>query len=69
MLRRGKASKQRCFQLVQVLFEGCFRQQRSSNDDVNVPPGRLPPMAVKLKGETANTNPSSARYSIRLFVW
>ena len=27
---------------------------------------RFPPMAVKLKGETAKTKPSSARYSRRL---
>ncbi len=26
---------------------------------------RLPPIAVKLKGLTANTKPSSGRYSIR----
>ena len=29
------------------------------------PPGRFPPMAVKLKGLTAKTKPSSGRYSIR----
>src|SRR5215211_7150725 len=28
-------------------------------------PGRLPAIAVKLNGVTANTNPSSGRYSIR----
>jgi hypothetical protein len=27
-------------------------------------PGRFPPIAVKLNGVTANTNPSSGRYSI-----
>jgi hypothetical protein len=30
--------------------------------------GRLPPIAVKLKGVTAKTNPSSGRYSIRFHV-
>ena len=29
-------------------------------------PGRLPPIAVKLNGDTASTKPSSARYSTRL---
>src|ERR671918_376165 len=28
-------------------------------------PGRFPAIAVKLNGETAKTNPSSGRYSIR----
>src|SRR6059058_356020 len=31
-------------------------------------PGRLPPIAVKLNGVTAKTNPSSGRYSIRFQV-
>ena len=30
--------------------------------------GRLPAMAVKLNGDTAKTNPSSGRYSIRFHV-
>src|SRR5438445_9871443 len=30
--------------------------------------GRLPPIAVKLKGVTAKTKPSSGRYSIRFHV-
>src|SRR5271157_954974 len=30
--------------------------------------GRLPPIEVKLNGVTANTNPSSARYSMRFQV-
>ena len=29
-------------------------------------PGRLPPIAVKLNGETAKTNPSRGLYSIEL---
>src|SRR5262245_15647832 len=31
-------------------------------------PGRLPEIAVKLKGVTANTKPSSGRYSMRFQV-
>ena len=31
-----------------------------------IPPGRLPPIAVKLNGETARMKPSRARYSTRL---
>jgi len=31
-------------------------------------PGRFPPIAVKLNGETARTKPSRARYSVRLWV-
>ena len=31
-----------------------------------IPPGRLPPIAVKLNGETASMKPSRARYSTRL---
>ena len=30
--------------------------------------GKLPPIAVKLKGVMANTNPSSGRHSIRLCI-
>ena len=30
--------------------------------------GRLPPMEVKLNGDTAKTNPSSARYSMRFHM-
>ena len=36
------------------------------SEKVNVLPGRLPPIAVKLKGDTASTNPSKARYLTRL---
>ena len=31
-------------------------------------PGRFPPIAVKLNGVTANTNPSRGLYSIRFQV-
>lgn len=40
--------------------------QKHVEVDLYIHPGRFPPIAVKLKGETARTNPSSGRYSVRL---
>lgn len=74
MWRQGTASIRRRFRRERVLGEYntwvSTPETRSHREmKYHALPGRFPPIAVKLNGETARTKPSSARYSMRLFFY
>src|SRR5712671_205277 len=66
MSLQAKASRRQHCRREQVLSERGSEQEERVIDQRYELPGRFPPIAVKLNGETASTNPSRGRYSTRL---
>jgi hypothetical protein len=63
-----KVSRRRHYQRGRGLGQRGMRGRVRRVKNGSLLPGRFPPIAVKLNGETARTKPSRARYSVRLWV-